>query len=164
MSLATALMPPPSVHPAAADPLSERALSIKRAARQGRVDRVLRGKNFGLISEVQASREAELFHRAATGLGAKVARILPSIAGLLDPAEAETTARWLGRLYDAVEVQGLPAERIVQIRGSASIPVLESLHSLDEAPAALAAVRDAETTDEDCRLFVLQAVLVGSFA
>lgn len=157
-------MPPPSVQSAVLDPLSDRAVSIKRAARLGRVDRVLRGKNFGLISEVQASREAELFHRAATGLGAKVARILPSIAGLLDPAEADTTARWLGRLYDAVEVQGLPAERIVQIRGSATIPVLESLSSLDQSPAALAAVRDADTSDDDCRLFVLQALLSSSFA
>lgn len=162
--MGSARMPPPSAQSAALDPLSERAVSIKRAARLGRVDRVLRGKNFGLISEVQASREAELFHRAATGLGAKVARILPSIAGLLDPAEADTTARWLGRLYDAVEVQGLPAERIVQIRGSASIPVLECLHSLDEAPAALAAVRDADTSDDDCRVYVLQALLSSSFA
>ena len=156
-------MPPLSVHPSAPDPLSERALSIKRAARLGRVDRVLRGKNFGLISEVQASVEAELFHRAATELGAKVARILPSIAGLLDPAEVETTARWLGRLYDAVEVQGLPAERIAQVRGSATIPVLDSLSKLAQAGDALAAVRDGSTSDEDCQRYVLQALLVTSF-
>lgn len=156
-------MPPSHVQSAALDPLSERALSIQRAARLGRVDRVLRGKNFGLISEVQAGAEAELFHRAATELGAKVARILPSIAGLLDPAEVETTARWLGRLYDAVEVQGVPPERIAQIRGSASIPVLESLTSLDGATDALAAVHDGSTSDDDCRRYVLQALLVTSF-
>jgi ornithine carbamoyltransferase len=156
-------MPPLSLQPAALDALSERALAIKRAARLGRVDRALRGRNFGLISEVQASREAELFHRAASELGAKVARILPSIAGLLDPAEVETTARWLGRLYDAVEVQGLPSERVAQIRGCASIPVLESQPTLEQMSAALAAVRDGSTSDEDCRRYVLQAWLISSF-
>lgn len=145
------------------DALGERALVILRAARQGRVDRVLRGKNFGLVSELQAGAEAELFHRAATELGAKVARILPSTAGLTDPNEAATTARWLGRLYDAVECQGLPPERIAQVRGATSIPVLEAVAALREAGAALGHLRAAGAGDDEARRMLLQASLVMTF-
>lgn len=147
-----------------ADALVERALAVRLAARAGRLDRVLRGKNFGLVSEVQAGSDAELFHRAATELGAKVARILPSIAGLLDAAEAQTTALWLGRLYDAVECQGVPAERVAEIRAAAGIPILDSLQALREADAALAAVRDSLASDDDRRRWVLQAMLIRDFA
>lgn len=161
-------LPPPADPslPAAGrmDALAERALAVQRAARAGRLDRVLRGKNFGLVSEVQAGHDAELFHRAATELGAKVARILPSIAGLLDAAEAQTTGLWLGRLYDAVECQGLPAERVAEIRAAAGIPILDSLQALREADAALAAVRDSLASDDDRRRWVLQAMLIRDFA
>lgn len=151
---------PISVH----DALGERALAIYRAARLGRVDRGLRGKNFGLVSEVQAGAEAELFHRAATELGAKVARILPSIAGLTDPNEAATTALWLGRLYDAVECQGLPPERIAQVRSAASIPVLEAVDGLRQSVDTLAALRRAGAAEDDARRSLLQAMLLRDFS
>lgn len=148
---------------AVSDALGDRALAIHRAARLGRVERSLRGRNFGLVSELQAGAEAEIFHRAATGLGAKVARILPSIAGLTDPNEAGTTALWLGRLYDAVECQGLPPERINQVRAAASIPVLESVSELRETGDSLASLRSVGLAEDEARCCLLQAILLRDF-
>jgi len=140
--------------------LIERALSLQSAARSGRTEPLLRGKHFALVSERQDSDAAERFYRAATELGAQVARIRPSVAGLLDAADVENTARWLGRLYAAVECQDLPAERVEQIRAAAGIPVLDGLGS-DGADSGA-----GETLGDDAegRRYLLQARLISLFA
>jgi ornithine carbamoyltransferase len=98
---------------------------------------LLRGRNFGLITERGDSDEAGLFQRAAASLGARVALIRPSVAGLLGNNDVADTARWLGRLYDAIECQGLPGERVKRIRAGAGIPVFDDIAvSCTVAPAA----------------------------
>ena len=113
---------------------------------------LLRGRNFGLVSQQQDSDEARLFECAARALGAHVAHIDPEVAGLLGVDDLTLTARWLGRLYDAIECQGLPAERVEQIRASAGIPVFHHLaaSSTSDQPGGAALQR-------------LQSVLLGLF-
>lgn len=107
----------------------------------------LRGKNLGLLCETDSSA-ATLFERAAIALGAQVVRIRPSAAGLLTPAERAPTARMLGRLYDAVECQGLAPALVQQLRSAAGVPVFDGL-----------AGRQAEAPEE-LRLQRLQAELL----
>ena len=113
---------------------------------------LLRGRNFGLVSMQHDSDEARLFERAASGLGARVAHIDPSVAGLLGVDDVSRTAAWLGRLYDAIECQGLPADRVAQLRASAGIPVFDHLAtSIGPGPPGPPALQR------------LQAALIGLF-
>lgn len=158
------------------DTLAASASALRRATNEGRVEPLLRGKYFGLICEQQDSEAAELFYAAAVALGAQVARIRPSIARLDGRHDAASMAVWLGRLYDAVECLGVPAETVEQIRRSAGIPVFDgiltsgrgaaALAALAALPgsAALAALADSPADDPAAnRRCVLQAVLVDLF-
>jgi ornithine carbamoyltransferase len=141
--------------------LIERAIALKRAARgDGGEEPPLRGKHLGLICERPDSLDADLFRRAASRLGAHVACIAPVAAGALDAQQVANTARLLGRLYDAVECQGLPAENIAAIRNTAGIPVLEGVACESEVTAHCAAVIDSKTGDRDGRFYLLQAALI----
>lgn len=153
----TAPFPPPSVS------LASRALALRQAARAGGTDAVLRGKNFGLLCEDQDGPEARLFRDAAAGLGAQVARIRPSVAGLLDDQDVASTAVWLGRLYDAIECQGLPGARVAKIRAAAGIPVFDGMGSEHGADEAVAALVNQNTDEALARLYVLQAGLIAIF-
>jgi hypothetical protein len=78
--------------------------------------------------------------------------------------DAARMAAWLGRLYDAVECLGLPAETVAQIRHDASIPVFDGIVAGHRATAALAAIADPAADDlPACRACVAQAVLVELF-
>ncbi|HYN64874.1 MAG TPA: hypothetical protein VES36_09760 [Candidatus Limnocylindrales bacterium] len=82
------------------------ARTLQRAAQAGMTQPLLRGKNLGLLCEAD-NGDAALFRRAAMELGAHVAHIRPSLSELSTPLEVQHTARMLGRLYDAVECQGM---------------------------------------------------------
>jgi ornithine carbamoyltransferase len=140
--------------------LIERAIALKRVARGGDGEEPLRGKHLGLICARPDSLDADLFRRAASQLGAQVACISARAAGTLDAQQVASTARLLGRLYDAVECQGLPAEFIAAIRDVAGIPVLEGVACESEFAAHCAAVIDSKTGDRDGRLYLLQAALI----
>lgn len=111
---------------------SAKALQHAAASGHGRI--LLRGKNVGLLSEDSDEAAATRFIAAAQGLGAQVALIRPSHAGLLTPASSLATTRMLGRLYDAIECQGLPPELMEQLRQHAGVPVLDSQAGLDTCP------------------------------
>lgn len=146
------------------DALVARAVALRQAAREGRVEPLLRGKYFGLICEQQDSEPAELFYAAAVALGAQVARIRPSVARLDRGQDAADTAVWLGRLYDAVECLGVPAETVAQIRRGAGIPVFDGIVSGNCTAATLAAIADPAADDPAAnRRCVVQAVLVDLF-
>ncbi len=108
----------------------------------------------------QTSDDARFFLRAATGLGARVADVRPSLV-LAQPEEALQAVRMLGRLYDAIECQGVPADFVTRAKQHAGVPVFDALASSNHPTAHLAALLDPDgTTAGDGRFFILQAALV----
>lgn len=144
------------------DALAASAAALKHAALAGGAHRPLQGKNLGLICEAEDSPDAVLFEQAAQSLGARVVRIRPSVAGLTDGPVLPQTARVLGRLYDAIECQGLPPELVEQIRIHAGVPVYDALAGEHPATDALAHRLDNGATGAGNRRYVLQALLLGS--
>jgi len=106
------------------------ARQFQRAAAQpGGRPAPLRGKNLALLSNDHSSAEAGAFLRAATELGAHVARVRatePGEAGRRDPRDM---AGLLGQLYDAIECQGLPEGELRQLDRDAGVPVFNGMAS-----------------------------------
>ncbi len=154
------------------DPLSPRdaaavlasARTLQFTAQAGQTQPLLRGKNLGLLCEADDGGDATLFRRAALELGAHVAHIRLSLAGLSTPQEVQHTAHMLGRLYDAVECQGLPPALVRQVGDAAGVPVCDGLASASHPSARLAELLGDEIAAADRRRFVLQAVLLSMLA
>lgn len=139
------------------------ARTLQRAAEAGKTQPLLRGKNFGLLCEVDDD-DAALFRRAAVELGAHVAHVRPSLSELSTPQEVQHTARMLGRLYDAVECQGMAPALVQQVGNDAGVPVYDGIASQDHPTAKLADLLGGDTSPADNRRFVLQAVLLTTIA
>ena len=154
------------------DPISPRdvtivlnhARALALAARSGQFRASLRGRNFGLMCEADQSGDAALFHRAAVELGAHVAYIRPSLTELSTPQDVQHTARMLGRLYDAVECQGMAPDLVLQMGIDAGVPVYDGIASQHHPTAKLDALLDGDSSALDKRRFVLQAVLLSTVA
>jgi ornithine carbamoyltransferase len=144
------------------DSLLALARTLQGDAPSGQPRRALRGKNIGLLCEAQDSAEAALFHQAAAELGAHVSRIKPSLALLDTSAHVQHTARMLGRLYDALECQGMPAELVQQIERDAGVPVFAGLASANDSLQQLAGLLGGTAAGDDARRAVLQALLVST--
>lgn len=137
------------------------ARDLEKAAHTGRTPHLLRGKNLALLSEGREGADAMLFHHAAGGLGAQVADIRQSTAGLDTPARVRATARILGRLYDAVECHGLPAPLVEQLNCDAGVPVYDGLAA--KVPCALTLGHLlGHPVGPEFRLYMLQALLVAT--
>ena len=157
---------------AASDPMSassvdavlSQARALQSAAGSGAMQALLRGKNLGLLCESEGAAEAVLFRRAALELGAHVSYIRPSLSELSTPGDVQHTARMLGRLYDAVECQGVTPALARRIRAEAGVPVYDGIASPGHPTARLAALLGTDTSLEDNRRFVLQAVLLDTIA
>jgi ornithine carbamoyltransferase len=72
------------------------------------------------------------------------------------------TARILGRLYDAVECQGMAPELVRRVSREAAIPIYGGIACATHPTAALANQLDPQSLPADNRRFVLQALLLGS--
>lgn len=96
---------------------------------------LLRGKNLALISSDLDGAAAAAFHRAATELGAQVARIDASAP---EEAQPRNIAALLGQLYDAVECQGLPDARARQLAREAGVPVFNGIAEARHATGLIA--------------------------
>lgn len=136
------------------------ARALQRSGDAGQARPLLRGKNVGLLCEADAEPDARLFRDAAQALGAQVAHIRPSLSRLDTPQELQHTARLLGRLYDAVECQGLAPDIVQQIGAAAGVPVYDGLATAGHPTAGLAAQIDGDAAPADKRRLVLQAVLL----
>lgn len=133
---------------------------------------LLRGKNIALIyGPSNLEEDASIFERAATGLGARVARIRSGDAGLTPGAELIATARMLGRLYDAVECQGVDAEVVEQLAHHAGTVVYNAIGSTSHQAfrqfdrmrhQAVAHAAGAAHDDHGCREAFIQAVLLST--
>ncbi len=150
----------------------DNARALQVAAQAGDLQSLLRGRKFGLMCEMDkdidhdshSAGDAALFRRAAVELGAHVAHIRPSLTELSTPLEVQHTARMLGRLYDAVECQGMAAELVHQLGIDAGVPVFDAVASQRHPTAKLDALLGGDSPPLDKRRFVLQAVLLSTVA
>jgi len=140
---------------------SARALQL--AAQKGQTPLLLKGKKLALLSMGEhVAPENALFCRAATELGAHVAQIHPSLSDLSAPQELRLTAQLLGRLYDAVQCDGVPPPLVRRIADEAGVPVYDSIASPHHPCSELVDRLDGDAPLDDKRRFVLQALLLGS--
>ena len=159
--------PRPPMRPALTTPwpadertLLDQARALQRAAIAGRTQQLLRGKNLGLLCQDDTLAQARLFRQAASELGAHVAHIGMSLGAHSSAQEVARTAQWLGRLYDAVECQGLPDALVRQMAEAASIAIYAGLTTSEPLISLLAAQLSDECAAADNRRYALQAVLL----
>lgn len=141
----------------------ERVLDTARALQARRREGVhlpLRGKHFGLLCRDPGAPAALLFRAAAHGLGARVSQVAPVDADAVRTIGA--TAHLLGRLYDAVECQGLSALVVSNLRAQAGIPVYGGVATPEHPSARLA--DGLAGVDGEQRQLVLQAMLLLSLS
>ncbi len=151
---------PASLPPGEENALLEQARRLKSASAAGRMQPLLRGKNLGLMCADDTQAQALLFRQAASELGAHVAHIGMSLSERSAAQEVTHTARMLGRLYDAVECQGLPTAMVQQMAEAAGIAVYDGLASDEQLISRLAEQLGDEATAGANRRFVLQALLL----
>lgn len=89
----------------------------------------LAGKNLALLRATPVQPEDSTFQSAASALGARVAHVC-----LGDPIgspgrELQSVPKMLGRLYDAVDCEGVSAIAATQIENQAGIPVYRGLEA-----------------------------------
>lgn len=140
--------------------LLDQARTLQRTAAAGRVQPLLRGKNLGLLCADDTQPQALLFRQAASELGAHVAHIGMSLSEHSSAQDVEHTARMLGRLYDAVECQGLPSALVQQMAAVAGIAVYDALACNEALIARLARQLGGEAELAQNRRFALQALLL----
>ena len=150
------------------------ARALQTAAHVGDLRALLRGRKFGLMCEMDnananantgdSASDAAVFRRAAVEMGAHVAHIRPSLTELSTPLEVQDTARMLGRLYDAVECQGMAADLVHQLGIAAGVPVFDAIASQRHPTAKLDSLLGGDSPALDKRRFVLQAVLLSTVA
>jgi ornithine carbamoyltransferase len=121
--------------------LLDTAHALKRASAAGSAQRPLRGKNLALLSDKPAAGKPSDFQRAATELGAKVAQVRAEESGSAGMSHA---ARLLGRLYDAIDCEGLDAATLQQIDREAGVPVFNGLADDDHPTRVLATLLDLQ--------------------
>jgi ornithine carbamoyltransferase len=140
------------------------ARSLQRSASAGNVQPLLRGKHLVLLCTTEAGVSAAFFMQAAQALGAHVAQVQSRLSAHSSADEVRRTARMLGRLYDAVECEGLASSLVHQMSHEAGIPVFDSLASPDHPIASLAELLDEPSTPDARHRLVLQAALVSSLS
>ncbi len=155
--------------PAPLDASSARALlAVARSLRQavGGDAAPLRGKNIALMcGDVAAENAVRLFAEAASGLGARVARIDATCTWLHGQAQPGVdTARLLQHLYDAVDCEALPAGFAARLQSLLEVPVYDSLaredHPMFDLLAQLVPPGRAPVADD--RRVLVQAALVST--
>lgn len=154
----------PQLSPLKVASLLCRARLLQRAALAGNTPRLLRGKNLGLLCETQPDEAQAFFRSAAEELGARVAVMRSGLSLAGEAQELQNTARMLGRLYDAVECQGMPPELVERIAQHAGIPVFDGAATKDHPADRLAELLGDKTPLADNRRFVLQALLLEAIA
>ncbi len=144
----------------------DNARALQLAAEAGELRALLRGRKFGLLCEIDNASDGDalLFRSAAMELGAHVAHIRPSLTELSTPQEVQHTARMLGRLYDAVECQGMAPALVHQVGVDAGVPVYDGIASPHHPTARLVELLGGDAPALDKRRFVLQAALLSTIA
>jgi len=154
---------PPTLSPLQRDQLLACARKLLQASVSGDPWRPLRGRNLGLLCEQGVSEGAELFRAACSELGARVATIQPSLDWCKAPQEVVTqTAQVLGRLYDAIECQGLAPELVAQLGAAAGVPVFDRIALPGTLSEELAGRIDPALPADTSRRYLLEAAILGA--
>jgi len=136
----------------------------------------LRGKNLALLMACPPGPESALLQAAAAQLGARVALVRYSHNAGAQARDIEALAGALGRLYDAIDCEALPAPVPQQIARCSGVPVTEGLGGTQHPVCAVAELMAREgvpglvgvALDEgwraDNHLRLVQAVLLESMA
>jgi len=107
--------------------LLDTASALKKADHEGHPQRPLRGKNIAVMCESPNDPALASFTAAATALGAQVAHIRPSRSRITQADASHETAVILGRLYDAIECEGMPLSLVQEVERTAGRPVFNGL-------------------------------------
>ncbi|HSV61145.1 MAG TPA: hypothetical protein VLJ19_19820 [Variovorax sp.] len=120
-------------------------LTLFRTARHIRIElrvrpsfQPLRGKNLALLMACPPGPESALLQAAAAQLGARVALVRYTHRADAQARDIETLASALGRMYDAIDCESLPAPVPQGISRCAGVPVTEALGSEHHRVCALA--------------------------
>jgi ornithine carbamoyltransferase len=140
--------------------LVEQAGVLRRAFADGRPMLLLRGRNLGLLCPDAATPAARLFREAAGALGARVAHIKADTFAGGGDGDLANTARMLGRLYDAVECQGLAPGVAQQLAALTGNVVCDGLATDAVGIDKLVLQLDGSVDRAESRRFVLQALLL----
>ena len=114
------------------------AHALERAEQCGVANQPLRGKNLAVLGTPADESGLAAFRRAATRLGAQVTCIPSEGVGIGD------TVVLLGRLYDAVNCEGLDDTLVERLRGEAGVPVYDGLTAPQHPIHALAVLMAIE--------------------
>ncbi len=136
---------------------------LRDAGRDGELPLLLRGKHLGLLCDEESSGNAGLFRDAATALGARVSHIRLGLMEASGPRTLRDTARVMGRLYDAIECQGVPRELVRGLRAGTGVPVYDDISSPRHPTARLADILTG-LGGPDRRSILLQTLLVSTIA
>ncbi|HSW24375.1 MAG TPA: ornithine carbamoyltransferase [Burkholderiaceae bacterium] len=134
------------------------ARALGSAEARGARAQPLRGKNLALLAQGPGP-SAELFVAAVEQLGAKASKIGADVLAFDDEHELQRMARVLDRLYDGVECQGVPSERVRQLSELATMPVFDGV-ACDSHPTARLADQLDDCSRADARRWILQAALL----
>jgi ornithine carbamoyltransferase len=151
-----------SLQPEDVSVLLANARQLERAVDKMPMSGLFRGKNLGLLCQTEVADDALLFRRAAEDLGARVAHIRSSLSKLSSPRLVRDTARTLGRLYDAIECQGLASDLVRQIGDEAGVPVYDNIAGASHPTARLADLLGTGRSHATNRRLVLQAALMST--
>ena len=144
--------------------LLNEARAMQLAARLGQPAELLRGKQLGLLRATGRRDETAVFLRAARALGARVAILQHGLCARTPAVEVRETARVLGRLYDAIECQGLGRRLVRRIEQAAGVPVFNGLGLPNHPSAAWLDRLPGPEADAEKRCFLVQARLLRELA
>lgn len=166
------MQPRPPAHAASSKPIDaswptdaatlvERARQLEHARDGDPLRSALRGKILALLCERVDDDAAQLFRRAVTELGGRIAHVRPKLDDRSSAQDIRHTAHVLGRLYDAIECHGMDPRLVAQIRSGSGIPVYGGIALSSHPSARLAARLDRQSPLADRRCRIVQAILLG---
>lgn len=144
-----------------AEGLIASARALREARRAGQPQPVLRGKYIAVLG-AGFGAGAELLQAAATELGARVTFVSTGLSATSSDKDIRDVAAMLGRLYDAVECEGLPAGVVQRLGEALKVPLFERLASPAHPTAPLAGWLGPEIVPGENRRCVLQAALIAA--
>ena len=107
--------------------LIQRAIHLKQAFKQRRLQQTCSGRVLALIFEKSSTRTRVSFETAMAHLGGHAVFLSPQDSQLGRGEPIEDTARVLSKMVDAVMIRTFEHERIVRFAESASVPVINGL-------------------------------------
>lgn len=124
----------------------------------------LSGRHVGLLCAQAAGKDGRLLQLAVAELGGRVTYVRLERAEAATPARLLELARFLGRLYDAIECQQMDEHEVRSLAEGMSVPVFDGIATPRHPTARLARRVEGAATDFEKRLLVLKAALLQTLA